>query len=409
MYATLGSVYQQKALRILNLRVRLSEFMSTETKIRFNSKDREFFRTLKKRVDDYFNEKGISRHGNLEMIIKIIAIFGTTIGCLVLLMTVTLPIWLFLMVWGVMGFSVALIGLNICHDAIHGSLSGNATVNKVLGLAFNVVGANAYVWSITHNLLHHNYTNIPHIDEDVEAVPMVRTSPTVKRRGIHRFQHIYAFFLYGFASIAWVLLKDYKKLFSKKIGTFERKDHPRSEYVILFTFKILHYGIFLVAPMLLIDMPWYWVLVGFLFSHWIEGLTLALIFQLAHIVEGPHFPQPDQDGKIQEDWAVHQLMTTANFSRRSRVANWICGGLNYQIEHHLFPKISHVHFRDISKIVKATCEEYNLPYFENDTFMGAIRSHIRLLKVFGRQDDPQPIIHDFQTTYLKKQQGVVAA
>lgn len=379
------------------------------TKIRFdNSVDKEFFRTLKKRVDSYFTEKGISRHGNLEMIIKMIVILGTTITSLTLLLTVAMPTWLFFITWGVLGFSCALIGLNICHDAIHGSLSGNPKVNKVLGLIFNVVGANAYVWSITHNLLHHNYTNIPHVDEDVEAIPMVRTSPTTKRLAIHRYQHLYAFLFYGFATIFWVFVKDYKKLFAKNVGTFKREDHPRSEYFTLFIFKFIHYGLFLVAPLLLINAPWYYILGGFLFSHWVEGFTLALIFQLAHIVEGPQFPQPDDEGKIHDSWAIHQLMTTANFSRKSRVANWLCGGLNYQIEHHLFPKISHVHFRAISKIVKSTCEEYGIPYFENRTFIGAIRSHIRLLKIFGQQDNIEPAIKEFQQKYLQKQQATAA-
>lgn len=368
-------------------------------------KDRTFFVTLRNRVDEYFQSTGQSRHANGAMIFKIAVLFGTLISAYLCLMLITLPGWAMLTLAVLIGFTSALIGLNVCHDAIHGSLFKSSKWNKFFGLTFNFVGANAYVWSITHNQLHHTYTNIPEADEDVDAVPGVRTSPTLKRRWFHRFQHIYAFLLYGLATVSWVFLKDYKKMFAKKLGNRERSNHPVKEYVTLFAFKLVYYAVFVVTPYLVLDVHWGWILGGFLLSHWVEGITLALIFQLAHIVEGPQFPIPNDEGKVEDNWAVHQLRTTANFARGSYAAFWLCGGLNYQVEHHLFPGICHIHFRSISKIVKSTAEEFGLPYFENKTFIGAIGSHIRMLKAFGRHDDVEPVFADWHDAYLSKQQA----
>jgi linoleoyl-CoA desaturase len=368
-----------------------------------SQKDRSFFVTLRKRVDEYFQSTGQSRHANGAMIFKIIVLFSVLWGAYFSLLLLPLPGWAMLTLACLIGFTSALIGLNVCHDAIHGSLFKSDKWNKFFGLTFNLVGANMYVWSITHNQMHHTYTNIPEADEDLNAAPGVRTSPILKRRWIHRFQHIYAFLFYGLATISWVFVKDYRKMFQEKLGTKGRAKHPMIEYVTLFAFKLVYYAIFVVTPAIVLDVSWGWFIGGFLLSHWVEGITLALIFQLAHIVEGPQFPLPDADGKVEDNWAVHQLRTTANFSRKSYVAFWLCGGLNFQVEHHLFPNICHIHFRDISLIVKNTAEEFGFPYFENRTFIGAIGSHIRMLKAYGRYDDVTEVFKGWHDEQLVRQ------
>jgi linoleoyl-CoA desaturase len=278
----------------------------------------------------------------------------------------------------------AFVGFNICHDAIHGSFSGNKRVNKLFSLVFNLVGANPYVWSITHNIVHHTYTNIPGHDEDIEVAPgLIRISDEEEINRIQRYQHWYAFPLYSLASLSWVFTKDYKKFFQQKIGEHTTL-HPKLEYFNLFFYKALYYFLFIVLPLMVLDISWWQFLIGFLTLHIAEGLTMGLVFQLAHVVEGTVFPVPNDQGNMEEAWAEHQMRTTANFATQNKIAAFFLGGLNRQIEHHLFPKVCHIHYGDISKIVKKTAIEFNLPYIESKTFLSALRSHVITLKKFGK-------------------------
>ena len=366
----------------------------TNEKLRFVDAGRStFFATVKKRTDAYFRENNLSRHANGAMWAKI-AFFLTSYAVVyALLLSGWFSAWAMLGLAVVMGCLYAFIGFNVCHDAIHGSLSANAKTNRIFSLIFNLIGANAYVWSITHNVVHHTYTNIPGHDEDIDVAPgLIRLSPEEKMKGIYRFQHFYAFPLYGLASLSWVFRKDYKKFFQKRIGHYDNSNHPRKEYFNLFFFKGLYYTLFLVIPLLVMDIAWWQFVIGFLAMHLAGGLVLGLVFQLAHVVEGTEFPYPDENNTIEEAWAVHQMRTTANFACNSRIVNFLCGGLNFQVEHHLFPRICHIHYPALSAIVRETAREHNVPYLENPTFGGALQSHYRMLKKLGKEawEETQP-------------------
>jgi linoleoyl-CoA desaturase len=285
-----------------------------------------------------------------------------------------------------MGLFTAFVGFNISHDAVHGSISGNRYINKVLGYTFNLAGTNKYMWKIMHNVIHHTYTNIPGHDEDLEPVGLIRLSTENKLRRIHRHQYWYAYLLYTLTSISWVLKKDFITFFRKQIGNYEHKSHPVREYVILIISKAAYAVLFLVLPLIYSGAPWWLVVSGFLLLHFIQGLTLAVVFQLAHVVEGAMFPKPDESGNMEENWTVHQLRTTANFSRKSFLAYWFFGGLNFQVEHHLFPEICHIHYPAIAPIVKSTAEEFGFEYQEYKTMWQAIRSHTRMLRIFGTHE-----------------------
>ena len=356
-------------------------------KVRFIDKGRsEFFSTVRQRVDAYFADNKISKNANAAMVVKSIFYLGGLVFFYALILSNRFGPWEMLGLAVILGMFAAFIGFNVCHDAIHGSYSANPTVNKYLGFIFNVIGANAYVWSITHNVVHHTYTNIPGHDEDIDVAPgLIRLSPEEKMKSFQRYQHLYAFFLYGLASLSWVFRKDYKKFFQKRIGNYDNSKHPKGEVFNLFFFKGVYYTLFLVIPLIVLDVTWWQFIIGFIAMHMAEGFVLGLVFQLAHVVEGTDFPYPDTEGNIEEAWAVHQMRTTANFARKSWLANFLCGGLNMQVEHHLFPKICHIHYRKISDIVKETADEFNVPYIENKTFWGALRSHYNMLKKFGRE------------------------
>jgi linoleoyl-CoA desaturase len=360
--------------------------MST-AKIRFvNPAEQDFHSTLKKRVEEYFIRNNISIKANGFMYFKTVFYLGTLIGLYVALLTGGFHIAVNFVLFALVGLFTAFIGVNICHDSIHGAYSRHKGVNKTMSVFFNLVGASDYMWSIMHNIVHHTYTNIQGHDEDIELVPILRMSPHQPYKKIMKYQHIYAFILYGFTTLSWVFFKDYKKFFQKQIGNYENKNHPKSEYFFLFFYKIAYYFLFIALPIMVLDMSWWQVLLGFVLLHLVEGFTLAIIFVLAHVVDGPEFPLPDEKGVIESNWAIHQLRTTSNFCTDNDFVSFICGGLNFQVEHHLFPKICHVHYKPLSRIVRSTAEEFGVPYFEQPKFFTAVGSHIRLLKKLGQPD-----------------------
>jgi linoleoyl-CoA desaturase len=355
-------------------------------KVKFIDKHKSpFFATTRLRVEAYFKENGISKHANAAMWIKTAFFLTSFVLLYILLISNMFGLWTMLLLAIGLGVFSAFIGFNVSHDAIHGSFSASKKINKLLSSTFYFLGASPYVWSISHNIVHHTYTNIHHHDEDIEIAPgLIRVDADEQPNKLQRYQHIYAFLLYGLASLSWVFTKDFKKFFQKKIGQHENPKHPKIEYFNLFFYKALYYFLFIVLPLWVLSITWWQFIIGFLLMHIAEGLVIGLVFQLAHVVEETSFPLPDEQGNMEEAWAVHQMRTTANFSSRSALAAFLCGGLNRQIEHHLFPKICHIHYPAISQIVQTTARECQVPYIENDTFFSALGSHYRLLKKMSR-------------------------
>ena len=358
------------------------------SKLRFVDPNKSrFYSTVKQRVDEYFISNKISKDANLAMYLKVtFYMLGTLSLYLTIISGVLMPnLGLMFICCLLLGFFGAMIGFNVSHDAIHGSLSANPKINKLVSYSFCFIGANAYMWNISHNIVHHTFTNIPGHDEDIEVAPgLVRLSPADEVKGIHKYQHFYAFLLYGFAALSWIFRKDFKKFFQKEIGNYDNANHPKMAYFELFFFKFLYYFLVIPVPLLLLDITWYQFLIGFVSLQLMKGFVIGLVFQLAHVVEGTTFPEPNADGNIEEAWAVHQMHTTANFARTSWLATFVCGGLNMQIEHHLFPRVCHIHYPQISEIVKATAYEFGVPYIENKTFWLALVSHYRTLRYFGK-------------------------
>lgn len=357
-----------------------------QTTLKFTNTNRSlFFSTTRKRVDAYFKDNNLSPNANGAMWGKVV-FFMTGYAVLYgLILSNQFGLWTMLGMAMLLGMFAAFIGFNVSHDAMHGSLSRRSWVNELFSNSFYLLGASPYVWKITHNVVHHTYTNIPGHDEDIEVAPgLIRLDQDEALRPWQRYQQWYAFPLYGLASLSWVLRKDYVKIFKNKIGQTQNSGHPMKEYVTLFVTKLAYYGLFLVLPYLVLDITVWQLILGFVIMHFVEGLVLGLVFQLAHVVEGTDFPVPTEQNTIEEAWAIHQVRTTANFSPRSWLASFFCGGLNRQIEHHLFPKVCHIHYPAIAAIVEQTAHEFDLPYLENPTFATALKSHYKILKIMGR-------------------------
>ncbi|MFH5884839.1 fatty acid desaturase family protein [Halalkalibaculum sp. DA3122] len=358
--------------------------MSAVEKVTFNnSTSREFSNTVKQRVDQYFEEHDLSKHANLQMVLKTIVLLTLYFGSYALIISGQLSLAVMWFLTFVMGVGMAGIGFSVSHDALHGAYSSNKYVNRALGYTFDLMGANGYIWKITHNIIHHTYTNIHEHDEDLEVAGFIRLSPHAEWKPIHRVQHILAFLAYSLATFFWVFVKDYKHFLKTNIGPYKNKSHPVGEWIILFVTKGIYYSYMLVLPMLLLDITWVHLLIGFSTLHLTAGLILGIIFQLAHVVEGTDHPVPDEENMIDEHWMIHEMVTTNNFARDNKALCWFVGGLNFQIEHHLFPGICSVHYPAISHIVEKTANEFGIPYNQHDTFLEAVASHYRTLKKFG--------------------------
>ena len=239
------------------------------------------------------------------------------------------------------------------------------------------------MWNNKHNIVHHTYTNIDGIDDDIEIKPLLRMCPTQKKYMIHRFQHIYVWFLYTLLLIIWVFGTDYTKYFRRKVGSVPIKKFSSFDHFAFWTAKVFYYTFMIALPIYILGfLPW---LVGFLVMAMFAGLVLSVVFQLAHTIEETAFPVPTvATNDIENEWAIHQIETTANFATKNKLISWLVGGLNFQIEHHLFPKISHVHYPEISKIIKKTCEEFNVKYIEHRKMRHALVSHATYLRRMGR-------------------------
>ena len=355
--------------------------------IRYSRDTTDFTKTLRARVDAYFKEHKLHRKGN----------WGLHFKSLVMMALYFVP-WA-LITWGgtgtgwgfwvaevVMGFGLAGIGLNIMHDANHDAYSNKKWVNLWVGRVLDLVGGNAAIWKIQHNVLHHTFTNVDGLDEDIDMHPIMRFSPLKPRYWWHRFQHIYSWGFYALMTLFWMVAKDWlqlrryhKKNLIKPSGTTVGKLSTS----LAFT-KVGYFTYVLALPMWLSGAHWAQVLFGWVLMQLIAGFLLAIVFQPAHVMEDHDYQMAEKGSQLDIDPLTHQLRTTSNFGTGSRLFTWCVGGLNHQIEHHLFPQISHVHLRKIAPIVKKTAKEFGIPYRSKTTYWQAIMLHTNMLRELGR-------------------------
>ncbi|TXE09324.1 acyl-CoA desaturase [Gelidibacter salicanalis] len=358
----------------------------TQQTLSFSRNDSaKFFRTLNKRVNDYFKDNNIKRTGNWQLWVKTVVMFSMFLTPYFLILTLNLPSWAMLLLTIVMGIGMAGVGMNVMHDGNHGAFSNKEWVNRLMGSSIYILAGNVYNWKVQHNVLHHTYTNIHGHDEDLEAGRILRFSKHAEWHKHHKFQHYYSVLLYGLLTINWAITTDYlqMKRYLKRKLSYGKFPNPRTEWSKLVISKIIYVSIWIVLPLVLTDIPWWQVLLGFFIMHYVAGLILSVVFQLAHVMEDAEMPLPEENGTMKNSWAIHQLENTINFGTKSKIVNWFTGGLNHQVEHHIFPHISHVHYTKISKIVKETALEFNLPYKEYKTTRMAIVAHFRYLKEMG--------------------------
>lgn len=352
-------------------------------KVTFDTKENSFFNAIKEKVDRYFAERHIDPAGNRRLYIK----SGIQVLSALVLYTVLVfftPVsWIGLLLCVVLGLNLATIGFNVMHEGGHQSFSKHQWLNKVSSHFLNVLGGNAYFWKIKHNINHHTYTNIEGIDSDINVGPFMRLHQGQPLHKLHRFQHLYWVLLYGISYMAWVFYEDFTKYFTGKIAVHmdSRKLELKQHFIFWMT-KVLYVGFYIILPVILVG--WLKAFIGFFVITFVCGLAISIVFQLAHVVEGTEFTVPDtQPIKIKQEWAIHQVSATNNFATRSKILFWLLGGLNFQIEHHLFPRVSHIHYPQISRFVKETCAEYSIAYHEHSSMFKAFVSHLFYLRKLG--------------------------
>lgn len=344
-----------------------------------------FATSVRANVNTYFKERGISTKGDHRLVYKTVAMLALYLVPFSVMLTLPITGWWVIPLWVLMGMGMAGIGMSVMHDAVHGSASSRTWVNKLLGSSMHLLGSNVFTWKVQHNLNHHTHTNIDSVDQDIDPPAVLRFSDHAPLRWVHRSQHVHAFFFYGLLTLT-KLVNDFFMLarFNRSGITKRMGESPSGLMWKLAASKALYLAAFIGLPLLLTDLAWWEVLVGFFVMHFVAGLILGVVFQLAHVVEGAEQPLPDADGLVHSDWTVHELRTTANFARNNRLLNWYIGGLNYQIEHHLFPNICHLHYRAIAPIVERTAVEFGLVYNMKPTLRAALASHVRRLRELGR-------------------------
>ncbi len=356
--------------------------------IKFSKIDKaKFFRTLNKRVNTYFKENDIKRTGNWKLYLKAFLMFAIFLVPFILILTINMPYWLLLSLTVLIGVGMAGVGMNVMHDANHESFSNKKWLNKLMGSSIYILAGNVYNWKVQHNVLHHTFTNIKGHDEDIDAGRIIRFSKHAKWLPIHKFQKYYSPVLYGLLTINWAITTDIKQMrnYLKRKLSYGKFPNPAVEWTKLVVTKIAYYLLWIVLPLAVIDIAWWKVLIAFFVMHYTAGIILSFVFQLAHIVPSAETPVPDKEGNMEHTWAVHQLYTTANFAPNNWFINFYTGGLNHQVEHHIFPHISHIHYKKIAAIVKKTTEEFNLPYNEYKTTRRALLEHFKQISELGKK------------------------
>ncbi|MCF6349858.1 MAG: acyl-CoA desaturase [Flavobacteriaceae bacterium] len=355
--------------------------------IRFSTIDKtKFFRILNKKVNLYFKENKIKKTGNWKLYLKTVVMFTLFITPIILIYTLNLPTWVQILFMILVGVGMAGVGMNVMHDANHGSFSSKSWVNKLFGSSIYILAGNDYNWKVQHNVLHHTYTNIQGYDEDIDAGRIIRFSKHTKWLKIHKYQKHYAFLLYGLLTVNWAITTDFKQSYNylKRKLAYGKFPNPATQWTKLVIGKVLYYVLWIVLPLFL-GFSWLQILIGFIIMHYTAGIILSVVFQLAHVMPNTEMPLPDESGNIKNTWAIHQLFTTSNFAPKNWFVRFFTGGLNYQVEHHLFSQISHVHYKKLSKIVKETALEFKLPYNEYKTMWKAVKEHYKQLSLLGKK------------------------
>jgi linoleoyl-CoA desaturase len=342
-----------------------------------------FRKELNKRVDAYFKSENIATRDNPAMYLKTVMILGWVAGAWSFTLFGPESMWLKALGCMVLGLGIAAVGFSVGHDANHGGYSRRKWVNTAVGLTYDVIGLSSYLWRFRHNFLHHTFTNVLGHDVEIHGDGLVRMTPYMERKWFHSFQHILVFPIYAIIPIYWSIADIYIILFKRKYHDHVVPTPKPLEMFYFFAGKVIWVTLLLVTPILVGYSPLQ-AIAGFCITNMTYGVMICIIFMLAHVMEPVEFVEPNpESNQVDDEWAISQVKTTVDFAPKNAFVNWYVGGLNYQVVHHLFPQICHIHYPKIAPILAEVCEEFGVKYNVYTTFGEALVSNFRFLKQMG--------------------------
>ena len=356
-------------------------------KLKYETKDskNKVHEQIRLKVDSYFKTKNITRNGNFSLLIKTLVLFGLlgfSYYCLVHSSSFSTLLFSFI----AFGFVFLILGINIGHDAAHTCVTGNKQLDNLLfQLTFGLQGLSGYVWQIRHNSSHHIFPNVYGNDTDLEISPLILISQEQKKMKLHKYQHLYAPLIYMLFSLSWIFYVDFSMLFKKQHANIRMGKIPTVEIIKLVVIKITYLIIFLVVPYLLIPLPFLYILSTYLIMNFVVSIFLALTFFISHHVKETEYTEVKNNMVVADSWIQHQIVSTIDFSTESPIGNFIFGGFNLHIAHHIFPNMSHIHYPTVTRIIKETLEENNLSWYKSFGFLDGVKSHFSLLKKNGNE------------------------
>ena len=324
-----------------------------------------------RRAHEYFEESDRAHHGGWAIAAKIATMLAWLAASWALLMFAHPGMVGAALLAVSVGLSMAGVGFCVMHDANHGAAAKSARVNRLLSFSLDLLGASSVLWRHKHNVMHHTYTNVSGVDPDLEGGgPWLRVAPWQARHSWHRFQHLYVWLLYGLFPLKWWFVDDLRELAEGRV-------RGRALFGAL-AGKVLFISWAFALPAILHPG---WALVGvWAIALFALGNVLAFVFQLAHCVGGAEFFEA---ADVQGGWMRHQVATTVDFAPASALLSWYLGGLNFQVEHHLFARVCHVHYPALARIVAETCQAHRVRYRVEPTLRSAIGANLRWLRELG--------------------------
>jgi linoleoyl-CoA desaturase len=348
------------------------------------------FREIQRDVEAVLARKGIRTRALIQLHLKtVIAIVLPIIGWIVL-MTASPGIPLGIACLLVVGLGAMLVAFCVQHDANHGASFRSRRFNRIVGFSADaMLGFSSYAWRVKHNVAHHTYTNVDNYDDDISQVPLARLLPVQSSKPWYRLQHFYIWPMYSLMVLRMQAFGDIAALVRGRIGR-SRLRMPRGwDLAGIVSGKLVYIGWAIVIPLFIY--PWWVVVVAYVSVAMVVGLVTATTFQLAHCVDEATYRSDDELGDGQTVWAVHQIESTVDFCPRNPVLTWVLGGLNYQIEHHLFPRLPHTLYPQIAGIVRSRAERHGVRYTCQPSLWRALCSHASHVREMGRRGEPAEI------------------
>jgi linoleoyl-CoA desaturase len=349
-----------------------------------------FVRETRRDVEQYLRRPGVRMSGALQLYAKTAVAFALTVAAWLGLVVVRPGLVLGLVCLAGLVLGSILTAFCVQHDANHGAYFRTRRANHLMGwTADALLGFSSYTWRVKHNVAHHTYTNVVGYDDDISQTPFLRLAPAQAPKPWYRLQWLYVWPLYCLLVLRWQVGADFAALMHRRIGRSALRWPRRYDFLGLVGGKAVFVGWALVLPLLVY--PWWVVLAGYVGFSMTVSLIAATTFQLAHAVDGADTATPDEVARAARPWGKHQVETTVDFCPRNPVLTWLLGGLNFQIEHHLFPRVQHTHYAHIAAIVQRNCARHGIRYTSQPSLWAALRAHARHLRAMGHLGVPVEI------------------